>query len=54
VGHPTPWDITPVTAGKHEVSLVREGWAVEGGAQTVEVKAGESKVVKFKLKQKRK
>jgi hypothetical protein len=50
IGHTTPWDISPVPPGKHEISLVREGFSAEGGAQTVDLKTGETKTVRFKLK----
>jgi len=50
VGHPTPWVITGVLPGKHEISLVREGFTVDGGAKTVTVKAGQETKVSFKLK----
>jgi len=52
VHHPTPWVIQNVLAGKHELSLVREGFTVEGGPQTVAVKAGQQVSVTFKLKKK--
>jgi hypothetical protein len=50
IHHPTPYLITGVLPGKHEVSLVREGFSVEGGAQTVVVKSGQQASVSFKLK----
>ncbi len=53
VHHPTPWVINNVLPGKHEISLVREGFSVEGGAKTVTVKAGQQASVSFKLKQKK-
>jgi hypothetical protein len=52
IGHPTPWVITGVLPGKHEISLVREGFTVDGGAKTVTVKAGQQANVSFKLKKK--
>jgi serine/threonine protein kinase len=52
IGHNTPWDVSPISPGRHEITLVRDGYAPEGGAQTVEVKTGESKTVRFKLKKK--
>ena len=53
IGHTTPWDISPVPPGKHEISLVRDGFSPDGGAQTVDVKPGETKTVRFKLKAKK-
>jgi len=53
IGHPTPWVITGVLPGKHEISLVREGYTVDGGAKTVTVKAGQEAKVSFKLKAKK-
>jgi tRNA A-37 threonylcarbamoyl transferase component Bud32 len=53
IGHPTPWVITGVLPGKHEISLVREGYTVDGGAKTVTVKAGQQASVSFKLKSKK-
>ena len=53
VGHPTPWVITGILPGKHEISLVREGFTVDGGAKTVTVKAGQETSVSFKVKQKK-
>ena len=53
VGHPTPWVITGLLPGKHEISLVREGFTVDGGAKTVTVKAGQEASVSFKVKQKK-
>ena len=53
IGHPTPWVITGVLPGKHEISLVREGWTVDGGAKTVTVKAGQEAKVSFKVKAKK-
>ena len=53
IGHPTPWVITGVLPGKHEISLVREGFTVDGGAKTVTVKAGQQANVSFKLKAKK-
>jgi hypothetical protein len=53
IGHTTPWEVRNLSAGTHEISLVREGWTVDGGAKSVDVKAGESKTVKFKLKAKK-
>jgi tRNA A-37 threonylcarbamoyl transferase component Bud32 len=51
--HPTPWVIENVPAGKHEISLVRDGFSVEGGAKNVNVKAGEQASVSFKMKKKK-
>jgi len=53
IGHPTPWVITGVLPGRHEVSLVREGYSVDGGAKTVTVKAGQETKVSFKVKAKK-
>ena len=53
IGHNTPWDISPVAPGKHEITLVREGYAPDGGAQSVEVKTGKTMAVRFKLKKKK-
>ena len=49
----SPWEITPVPPGKHEISLVREGWTVDGGAQTTDVRIGETRTLKFKLKRRK-
>ncbi len=54
IGHTTPWQIAPVSPGSHEISLVREGWTVEGGAKTVKLAAGASESVHFTLKASRK
>jgi hypothetical protein len=53
VGKPTPWKIEPVRPGRHEITLVRDGWTVEGGAQIVEIRPGDSKSVRFRLKEKK-
>jgi len=53
VHHATPWIIQNVLPGKHELSLVREGFTVEGGPQTVAIKAGQQVSVTFKLKKKK-
>ncbi|MEO5989874.1 MAG: protein kinase [Candidatus Eisenbacteria bacterium] len=42
-----------VLPGRHSISLVREGYTVEGGPQTVDVKAGQKASVQFKLKSKK-
>ncbi|MEQ1834273.1 MAG: PEGA domain-containing protein, partial [Candidatus Eisenbacteria bacterium] len=52
-GHTTPFVLTGVLPGKHEVSVVREGFSVAGGANTVNVKAGQQVSVSFKVKQKK-
>jgi len=52
-GKTTPALIEGVLPGKRSVSLVRDGYAVEGGPQTVDVKAGQKASVQFKLKSKR-
>ena len=52
VHHQTPWVISGVAPGKHELSLVRQGFSVEGGPQPVVVKAGQQATVSFKLKKK--
>ncbi len=52
-GHTTPYVITGVAPGKHEVALVREGYSVAGGANSVNVKVGQQAEVLFKLKQKK-
>jgi len=52
VQHSTPWVILSVPPGKHEVSLVRDGYSVDGGPQTVNVKPGQQAKVSFKLKKK--
>ena len=49
-GKTTPFVLTGVLPGKHEVVLVREGYSVAGGANTVTVKAGQQVGVSFKLK----
>ena len=49
-GKTTPFVLTGVLPGKHEVALVREGYSVAGGANTVTVKAGQQVGVSFKLK----
>ncbi|HEV2105473.1 MAG TPA: PEGA domain-containing protein, partial [Candidatus Eisenbacteria bacterium] len=53
VGHTTPFRIPAVTPGTHQISLVHEGFDVVGGAQTVEVKPGQSASVNFKLNKKK-
>ncbi len=53
LGHTTPYVITGVPPGKHEVALVREGFTIAGGASTVNVKAGQQSNVLFKLKQRK-
>jgi hypothetical protein len=53
VHHTTNYVIENVPVGKHEISLVREGFSVEGGAQTVNVKAGQQASASFKLKKKK-
>jgi tRNA A-37 threonylcarbamoyl transferase component Bud32 len=53
IGKTTPWEIKAVPPGRHEVTLVRDGFAVEGGAQIVELRPGEKKTVRFKLRPKK-
>ena len=53
LGHTTPYVITGVPPGKHEIALVREGFTVAGGASTVNVKAGQQSNILFRLKQKK-
>ncbi|MFN8587428.1 MAG: serine/threonine-protein kinase [Candidatus Eisenbacteria bacterium] len=53
VGHSTPYEVTGLAPGKHEISVVRDGFTVEGGAQTVTLKAGQQLTVSFKLKSKK-
>ena len=52
VHHQTPWVISGIPPGKHEISLVREGFSIDGGPQTVVVKAGQQVSISFKLKKK--
>ena len=52
-GKTTPALIEGVLPGKRSVSLVRDGYTVEGGPQTVDVKAGQKASVQFKLKAKK-
>jgi serine/threonine-protein kinase len=54
IGQTTPWEIKSVLPGKHQVTVVREGWTIEGGAQQVELGPGESRTVGFKLKPRKK
>ena len=53
VASPAPCVIPGIPPGSHEISLVREGFTVEGGAKTVVVKAGQQASVSFKLKRKK-
>jgi hypothetical protein len=53
VHHATPWVIENVLPGKHEISVVREGFSVDGGAQSVTVKPGQQASVSFRLKKKK-
>jgi serine/threonine-protein kinase len=53
IGHTTPYVITGVPPGRHEVAVVRDGFNVAGGASTVSVKAGQEVSVTFKLKAKK-
>ncbi|MCC6652724.1 MAG: PEGA domain-containing protein, partial [Candidatus Eisenbacteria bacterium] len=53
VQHTTPYVVTGLLPGKHEISVVREGFSVEGGAQSVTLKAGQQASVSFKLKAKK-
>ncbi len=48
-GHRAPYLFDCLPAGRHTVTLVRSGFIVEGGAQTVEVSPGKNAEVKFKL-----
>jgi len=52
IGHTTPWTITPVPPGEHDITLVREGYVVDGGAQRVNVKLRDKLTLNFKLKKK--
>jgi len=52
IGHATPWEISPVPPGVHDITLVREGYVVEGGAQRVDVKLRDKITLRFKLKKK--
>jgi hypothetical protein len=52
VGHTTPWTISPVPPGEHDITIVREGYVVEGGAQRVNVKLRDNITLKFRLKKK--
>lgn len=52
-GKTTPALIEGVLPGKRSVSLVRDGYTVEGGPQTVDVRAGQKASVQFKLKAKK-
>ena len=52
-GKTTPALIEGVLPGKRSVSLVRDGYTIEGGPQTVDVKAGQKASVQFKLKSKK-
>ncbi|MBI5167854.1 MAG: serine/threonine protein kinase [Candidatus Eisenbacteria bacterium] len=53
VGKSTPFVITGLLPGTHEISVVRDGFSVEGGAQKVTLKAGQQANVSFKLKAKK-
>jgi hypothetical protein len=48
-GKTTPCKIEGVPAGNHKVSIVREGFVVEGGPQVVAVRAGAEATVTFAL-----
>jgi hypothetical protein len=50
IGHTTPWTISPVPPGEHDITIVREGYVVEGGAQRVNIKVREHLNLKFRLK----
>jgi len=52
-GKTTPALIEGVLPGKRSISLVRDGYTIEGGPQTVDVKAGHKASVQFKLKPKK-
>jgi hypothetical protein len=52
IGHTTPWTISPVPPGQHDITLVREGYVVEGGAQRVNIKVRDELTLKFRLKKK--
>ncbi len=52
IGHTTPWTISPVPPGRHDITVVREGYIVEGGAQRVDVKIRDKLQLKFRLKKK--
>ena len=52
VGKTTPFELSNLRPKEYQVSLVRDGYKVEGGAQTVSVKPGQTVTVKFKLKKK--
>ncbi len=52
-GKTTPALLEGILPGKRSISLVREGYTVEGGPQSVDVKAGQKASVQFKLKQKK-
>ena len=52
IGHTTPWTISPVPPGVHDITLVREGYVVEGGAQRVDVKIRDKITLNFRLKKK--
>jgi serine/threonine protein kinase len=53
VGKSTPFVVTGLLPGAHEISVVRDGYTVEGGAQKVTLKAGQQANVSFKLKAKK-
>jgi tRNA A-37 threonylcarbamoyl transferase component Bud32 len=52
-GKTTPFVISNLRPKEYQVVLVRDGYTVEGGAQFVTVKPGQTVNVKFKLKQKK-
>ena len=52
-GKTTPYVIANLRPKEYQVVLVRDGYTVEGGAQFVTVKPGQTANVKFKLKQKK-
>ncbi len=52
-GKTTPAVLEGVLPGSHTISLVREGFTVDGGPQSVDVRAGQEARTAFKLKQKK-
>jgi serine/threonine protein kinase len=52
-GKTTPFVISNLRPKEYQVVLVRDGYTVDGGAQFVTVKPGQTVSVKFKLKQKK-
>jgi hypothetical protein len=51
-GKTTPCVLEGVLPGSHSVSLVREGFVLEGGARTIAVRSGQTVQADFKLKPK--